>query len=279
MGAIQELDEVFKESGRKIEEINSKQSDAKNNTIASWRTSATKSLDDFIAKNEGNSNISQVQAELDRLRDSISTIGSKSNLDEFNRKLSAVKENLRNIERDNKLGTLFKDGRTFENISEVKANIDSLFSSIGKVNQKSVRINGMNKLTAEVKMANGEIHKMNVSLDSKDFARYVDAGIVQFGRLRSAAEGVFKGIYNMMRIYISPYRFIQYFRQGIDKIKEMDTAITELRKVSDAPLSDITAYFDDAALSAKELGSSIKDMIGATADWARMGMKYCSVIW
>jgi hypothetical protein len=41
--------------------------------------------------------------------------------------------------------------------------------------------------------------------------------------------------------------------------------------VSDASAGDITAYFDTAAASAKELGSSINEMIGATADWSRMG--------
>ena len=173
--------------------------------------------------------------------------------------------------KDNKLGKIIDTDRTFKDINEVRANIDSLFASLGKVNEKSIRVTGTDKLTAEVKMANGEIHKMKVSLDSKDFARYVDAGIVEFGKLRSAAEGVFKGIRDMVRIYLSPQDFIRYFRQGFDTVKEIDTAMTELKKVSDAPMGDIVAYFDDATESAKELGSSVKDMISATADWSRLG--------
>ena len=179
---------------------------------------------------------------------------------------------LNNIGKDNKLGKLF-DGetRTFKDINEVRANIDSLFASMGKVNEKSIRVTGTDKLTAEVKLANGEIRKMAVSLDSNNFARFVDKGIVEFGRLRSVAESVFKGIQSMVRIYLSPQDFIRYFRQGFDAVKEVDTAMTELKKVSDASPSDITAYFDDAVESAKELGSSVNEMIGATADWQRMG--------
>lgn len=173
--------------------------------------------------------------------------------------------------KDNKLGKIIDTDRTFKDINEVRANIDSLFASLGKVNERSIRVTGTDKLTAEVKMANGEIHKMKVSLDSKDFARYVDAGIVEFGKLRSVAEGVFKGIRDMVRIYLSPQDFIRYFRQGFDTVKEIDTAMTELKKVSDAPMGDIVAYFDDATESAKELGSSVKDMISATADWSRLG--------
>ena len=114
---------------------------------------------------------------------------------------------------------------------------------------------------------------MTVSLDSKGFARFVDNGITQFGRLRAAAEGVFKGIKSLVRIYLSPMDFVRYFRQGFNMVKEIDTAMTELKKVSDAPIGDIVDYFDDATESAKELGSTVKDMISATADWSRLGME------
>ena len=186
--------------------------------------------------------------------------------------MSEIGTKLKNIKADNGLGELFKgNNQTFKDINEVRANINSLFASIGKVNEKSIKVKNMNSLTAEVKAANGEIRKMTVNLDSKGFARFVDNGITQFGRLREAAEGVFKGIQSMVRIYLSPQDFIRYFRQGFDAVKEIDTAMTELRKVSDASPEDITAYFGDATSSAKELGSSVKDMISATADWSRLG--------
>lgn len=263
----QELANVRKETDARTKEIEEKRI----NRNKTYQQSAQDAMNRFTSENQKDPFFSQIRKGVDALRDSISQIDSGEKLKKFNNDLSAIKSNFRTIKADNKLGEILSDGRTFKNISEVRANIDSLFASVGKVNEKSIRINGANKLTAEVKMANGEIHKMNVSLDSNNFARYVDAGIVQFGRLRGAAEKAFKGIWQMMRIYISPYRFVQLIRQGVNQIKEMDTAITELRKVSDAPMADISAYFDDAVASSKELGSSVKDMIGATADWARMG--------
>lgn len=51
----------------------------------------------------------------------------------------------------------------------------------------------------------------------------------------------------------------------------VNKAMIELRKVSDASGSDITKYFDEAANSAKRYGSSVSDMINATADWSRLG--------
>ena len=260
-----DLDEVLKSAKIRIDEINAALKET-------YKNDAKSILDKFKLKYEGNSNWSEVVNEVEKLKSSIAGIDSQDGLNRFKQNLSDIAAKLNNINKNNKLGKIFEgNNKTFKDIQEVRANIDSLFASMGKVNEKSIRVTGANKLTAEVKMANGEIRKMNVSLDSDNFARYVDSGIVQFGRLRSAAEGVFKGIKDMVRIYLSPQDFIRYFKTGFDKVKEIDTAMTELRKVSDAPTEDIDAYFDTAAASAKELGSSISEMIGATADWSRMG--------
>ena len=45
----------------------------------------------------------------------------------------------------------------------------------------------------------------------------------------------------------------------------------ELKKVSNASDNEIKNYFDEAAESAKRFGSSVSDMINATADWSRLG--------
>ncbi len=233
--------------------------------------SARKAFDVFKEKAVRDDNFSKIEGDLEKLRLQIANIKTSKDLVKFNQDLKDLGVTLKNIGKDNKLGEIIGGNRTFKDINEVRANIDSLFASMGKVNEKSIRITGTDKLTAEVKSASGEIRKMAVSLDSNNFARFVDTGIVEFGRLRAAAEGVFKGIRSMVRIYLSPQDFIRYFRQGFDAVKEIDTAMTELRKVSDAPAGDIAAYFDEAVVSAKELGSSVNEMIGATADWSRNG--------
>ena len=234
-------------------------------------TQAQRAFDKFEYANKGNSNWSEISEEVKELEDRIKGLTNQSELDKFIKDLSKLGTTLNNIGKDNKLGEVLDGNKTFANIDEVRKNIDSLFASIGKVNEKSIRVIGADKLTAEIKLTNGELHQMTVNLDSNNFARFVDNGIVQFGRLRGVAEDVFKGIQSMVRIYLSPQDFIRYFRQGFDVVKEIDTAMTELKKVSDAPSSAITAYFGDAVESAKELGSSVSDMISATADWSRLG--------
>ena len=277
---IDRIDDVLEEtadgvvvSSRKIEEaLNGAFDSAKISTSTKDLTAgAQKAFNVFKEKAMRDDNFSAIEGDLEKLRQQISSIKSSEELIKFNQDLKDLGVTLKNVGKDNKLGEVIPGSRSFGDINEVRDNIDSLFASIGKVNEKSIRVTGTNKLTAEVRKANGEVHKMNVSLDSNHFARYVDAGVVQFSRLRSVAESVFKGIQSMVRIYLSPQDFIRYFRQGFDAVKDIDTSMTELRKVSDSSPYAIDAYFDEAVSSAKELGSSVNDMISATADWSRNG--------
>ena len=70
---------------------------------------------------------------------------------------------------------------------------------------------------------------------------------------------------------ISFYDLINVGREIVTNIKEVDTALTELRKVSDATEQRLTINFKNSADTAKELGATISDVISATADWSRMG--------
>lgn len=61
-------------------------------------------------------------------------------------------------------------------------------------------------------------------------------------------------------------------RQLANSVLEVDTAMTELRKVSD-DFEDgkINQYFDHATESAKKYGAAINEVINSTADWKRLG--------
>ena len=64
---------------------------------------------------------------------------------------------------------------------------------------------------------------------------------------------------------------VQTLREMKDAVVEVNSAMIELRKVSNASDNEIKNYFDEAAESAKRFGSSVSDMINATADWSRLG--------
>ena len=71
--------------------------------------------------------------------------------------------------------------------------------------------------------------------------------------------------------YFSFYDIIRYIRQIGTEVTKLDTALTELRKVSDASSERLQQSLSKSTETAKELGSTIEDVINITADWSRLG--------
>ena len=76
----------------------------------------------------------------------------------------------------------------------------------------------------------------------------------------------FAGIYNMVRNVI-----MRVPREMVKAVREVDTAMVELRKVSDASDMELDQAFDKATESAKKYGVAISDVVNSTADWKRLG--------
>ena len=69
----------------------------------------------------------------------------------------------------------------------------------------------------------------------------------------------------------SVYKVIAMLRQGIQYIREIDIALTELKKVTDETEETYDKFLKTAAKTAEKVGSTIKDVVSSTADWARLG--------
>lgn len=63
----------------------------------------------------------------------------------------------------------------------------------------------------------------------------------------------------------------QGLREVYDNVLELDTAVTELKKVSSMTGDEMNSYLERTATNARELGASISDLVTSTADWKRLG--------
>lgn len=64
---------------------------------------------------------------------------------------------------------------------------------------------------------------------------------------------------------------VQLLRSMFNNVLEVDTAMTELRRVTDLSATQYSDLYDDLTVSAREYGTTLTDMINATADWSRAG--------
>lgn len=60
-------------------------------------------------------------------------------------------------------------------------------------------------------------------------------------------------------------------RELVDAVREVDSAMVELRKVTDASSETYNAFLDNAKSKSREIGSSVSDLVNASALFAKMG--------
>lgn len=70
---------------------------------------------------------------------------------------------------------------------------------------------------------------------------------------------------------LSLYDVVNKFRQGIQYVREIDSALTELKKVTDETEETYDRFLNTASKTAGKVGSTIKEIVSSTADWARLG--------
>ena len=71
--------------------------------------------------------------------------------------------------------------------------------------------------------------------------------------------------------YFSLYDIIRYVRTGVNTIKELDTAMVELRKVTDGTAKEYEEFGKTIRATAVEIASTNSNLIQSAADWARLG--------
>lgn len=208
-------------------------------------------------------------------------------IDEYNSKVKYLKEN--NI----------VDGEQVKEVKNLRDEIEEIINVMTKTPQTKRGWTDIGASKAAEKVANVLKQNTKMSKEAKDAIRAyynelrsgnpsqpIDEILVKVNRLVQKERELgrvgksFGEIFKEKVIYggaaqlagmVGFYDVINVGREIVTNIKEVDTALTELRKVSDATEQRLTANFKNSADTAKELGATVSDVISATADWSRMG--------
>ena len=111
----------------------------------------------------------------------------------------------------------------------------------------------------------------HLSEEFRIFAKEAEAA----GLKGESAWGKFLNSFKTMSSYITAnmvFNFVKrQIRDMVNEVTEIDTAMTELRKVTEATDEDFAKFAKSAGQTGRELGASISDVINATATFARLG--------
>lgn len=175
-------------------------------------------------------------------------------------------------------------GKTQNNIKGVQ----NLLSNINTWGTQNDRIFGNTKMSFDFKSLKSAVENAISSMHnlSKEEQELLSKDLsLQFKKLKqSATEAGVTGQTALTKltsqadklgVYLSAstllYSGINQVKQMYQNVLSLDTAMTELKKVTDETGSEYDNFLTSSISKSKELGASITDYVKATADFARLG--------
>lgn len=134
------------------------------------------------------------------------------------------------------------------------------------------------KLSFTVKDAEGKLHNMIAALDATGTMAGTTSDKLQ--KTTSMFDGFISGVSKKWKELLTYFtarigvdEIFQQIRQGVQYVRDIDSALTELKKVTDETDVTYQKFLRTASKTAGVIGSTVKDFTNATADFARLIIK------
>lgn len=276
--------------GQKELEANTARAEKLNQSIIG--TLNTKDAQDFIKEGTQvyKTNVKEIKEALkDLIKISIELNNpaglSKERLDELNNKYKEINKTLKELFKTAVTNPPKKGqsliGINIKDIEEAKKALQDFLNTEQKVKNFDLEIGstnakGVTKLTASWKDQNGIIKTLTTNYD-KATGALTGFGIAEKNaftfteRLSLAFKRQSANLIASLGTVVSFYRVMESFRQGITIVRDIDTAMTELRKVSEATEAQLASFEKQSFELGRQVGATGKDIINSAADWSRLG--------
>lgn len=230
------------------------------------------SLEAGFTKLHGSTN--QYSSDLSKLRTDLSGLSNISGLDKQQAEFERITQEV------DRLKAAYK---------EAKAENDSLVASQQLLSQKTVLGNQietwMNKNTIAAKKYNDVLKDLQKSLSNASTATELKDVSRQFTEIKTAAAAsgsLGKSVFATLKDNITSLSplfgmgsmintTIRGLKDMYSNVVNIDSAMTELKKVTDETDSAYSSFLTNASKRSVELGTTITDYVNSTANFARLG--------
>ena len=133
-----------------------------------------------------------------------------------------------------------------------------------------------NTLTYSLNKADGTVTTMTAHMVGLNGAVITQQGETSklatgWQEFTGALGGVGKSIMQYIGRSFTIWAIISKLKKGFNEVKEIDNALTELRKVTDETEATYKNFLQTMSKSGEAIGSTVKDLTSSAADWARLG--------
>ena len=134
-------------------------------------------------------------------------------------------------------------------------------------------------LTGSFVNENKEVQKVTASI--KQLSTGSQVATVSFGKAEKQVSSFskfvdelgakFRNLSTYLLSFVGFYEVWGAIQQGVTYVRELDTALTEMRKVSDETVESLREFQEESFDIADSVASTAKEIQNSTADWLRLG--------
>lgn len=159
-------------------------------------------------------------------------------------------------------------------LSMLSNELDTFYNKYSKIAQNQGAANQYDELTKRIQALRenpNDADLTNLTTDIKSYQKAVkDAGLTT-DTLGEKIQKAYQKFGGWALITTTMMKAVQYIRMMYQNVVLLDTAMTELKKVTDETQAGYDAFMNRAKNTAKEIGAALSDVITATADFSRLG--------
>lgn len=179
-----------------------------------------------------------------------------------NRKNAAMKQGvmlLTQMQKAEQDWTAAQSGRSSEHYNNIRQGTVYLQEYLGQLERGEISVDEFQRRLAGLRTSFAESSNAvkSASENTKTLSERVGGLAAKFTSWLTVSQIV-------MKLYSS-------LKKMVSAVIDIDTAMTELKKVTDETSTVYAKYLDDASVRAKKLGATIADTVTASADFARLG--------
>lgn len=212
--------------------------------------------------------LSTLQTTMNNSKDTSSLV---SDYEKFNETLAKVKNNLSVVSAESK---------TF--VSELQiSTLDNKIASWMEKNSKASRDFGASIDNLRSRLSSLDRSSDNATIKcnqiEQEFNEIKQAAIAagQVGSsIGNRLKGAFSSILNYVSISTVIYQSINALKEMYQNVYNIDIEMTELKKVTNETATSYSKFLKDTGSTAKEIGTTISDLVSSTADFARLGYTF-----
>jgi len=169
-------------------------------------------------------------------------------------------------------------GVTAQEVGNLQAKMrDFVENTLHQANIEGVKFDAVNqRMTYTFRTSKHAVADMVVQYNDATHALYAyqkqeRESLTGLAGFMQSMKAKMKSILQYTTSITSIYRIWGELRRGVQYIREIDSALTELRKVTDETEESYDRFLDTASKTASKVGSTIKEIVSSTADWSRLG--------